>query len=121
MEQAASEEGEFVAPVLLGLFLSPAIYRVNGCGTVNGPGNGRPGDFSRHQQKAWTRRDAPKQPSVRSGHLQLSGVDRAERRPGGSSPARSLLTPTIPATEVRDPIPTCDPCAKMTIEVFHSN
>ena len=89
--------------------LSPALYRVNGGGTANGPVNGRPGGFSRHQQKAWTRRDAPKQPAVRSGDLQLSDMDRAERKPGVSSPATSLLTPTIPASEVRNPIPICDP------------
>ena len=32
-----------------------------------------------------------------------------ERKPGVSSPATSLLTPTIPANEVRNPIPICDP------------
>ena len=110
--------------------LGPTRYRVNdGCehgmltwDPVSGSAWER-NTVSKNADKGCTRtrRDAPKQRSVRSGHLQLSGVDRAERRPGGSSPARSLLTPMIPATEVRDPIPTCDPCAKMTIEVFHSN
>ena len=105
----ASYEKPYVGPVLLGLFLGPASYRVNGCGTVNGPGNGTLGSFSRRQQKAWMRRYAPRRPAVRSGHLELSDVNRAGAKAGGSSPATSLLTPTIPANEVRNPIPICDP------------
>ena len=67
--------------------LGPALYRVNGGGTANGPVNGRPGGFSRHQQKAWTRRYVPKQPAVRSGDLQLSDVDRARAKARGVVPS----------------------------------
>ena len=80
-----------VSPVLLGLFLGPASYRVNGCGPVNGPGNGTLGSFSRRQQKAWMRRYAPRRPAVRSGHLELLDVNRAGAKAGMFVPQRRLF------------------------------